>query len=88
MGFQSYAFRWFFGYSIPSGGPVVPLCECPEWTQDSTLVNVFTNEQTISNQFSKDGTLSNQFNRDVTLLNEFGNIQTLTNQWGKRNCNG
>jgi len=30
-GYRSYAFRWFTGYAVPSGGPSPELCECPPW---------------------------------------------------------
>lgn len=72
MGFQSYAFRWFFGYSVGGSVPPQPpepvLCPCPEYKVDATLSNQFMKEASLSNQFSKE--------------------QTLTNQWAKRNCNG
>lgn len=73
MGFQSYAFRWFFGYSATGGsGPLPPvdptLCVCPTYKRDGTLTNTFKLNETLTDEFTKD--------------------QTLTNQWRKRNCNG
>lgn len=63
MGFQSYAFRWFFGYSVGGGAPPEPpvLCPCPEYKVDATL----------SNQFMKEASLSNQFNADATIVTQW-----------------
>lgn len=88
MGYRSYAFRWFFGYSVAAEVPPPTLCPCPEYGHDATLVNEFTNIQTLVSGFTNDETLGNQFSAEQTLSNQFNNDQTLTNQWGKRNCNG
>lgn len=91
MGFQSYAFRWFFGYSV-GGGPLPPepvLCPCPEYNVDATL-----NNQWVSDSCNTVGP-SLPFTIPIFSLYKFGNQslayktdQTLINQWGKRNCNG
>jgi hypothetical protein len=67
MGFQSYAFRWFFGYSASGGvGPNPPepvLCPCPEYKVDATLSNQFMAEASLSNQFIGDATIVTQWKR-------------------------
>lgn len=88
MGFSSYAFRWFFGYSISGEAPPVVLCPCPEYGHDATLVNNFTNIQTLVNEFMHDGTLSNQFSNEASLSNQFNSDATIVTQWKRGPCNG
>ena len=66
MGYTSYAFRWFYGYSGGTVGPQPPepvLCSCPEYKVDATLSNQFSRDASLSNQFSKDQTLTNQWRK-------------------------